>query len=113
MLASVSRGMESLRKSPPPARISISVSDRYGVHLEGGALPLPAASRQLFDAASLGPENWPERMSVPITRMVWGLTARNGLPCSVFPMSTSFDFWICEEISNARKMIRIQHMAAL
>src|SRR5256885_4803902 len=113
MLASVSRGMESLRKSPPPARISISVSDRYGVQWEGGACPLPAAFRQLFEAASLGPANWPERMSVPITRIVCGLTARRGLPCSVLPMSVSFHFWICDEISKARKLSRIQASAAI
>ena len=47
-------------------------------------LAAPAASRQLFDAASSAPANWPERMSVPITRIVCGLTARNGLPCRVF-----------------------------
>ena len=76
-------------------------------------MPLPAASRQLFERPRPAPANWPERMSVPITRIVCGLTARNGLPCSVFPMSMSFDFWICDEISKARKLIRIHASAAI
>ena len=83
------------------------------MHRDGGASPLPAAFRQLFDAASFAPANWPERMSVPITRIVWGLTARNGLPWSVLPMSVSLPFWIWDEISNARKLITIHARAAI
>ena len=45
---------------------------------------------------------------MPITRIVCGLTARNGLPSSVSPMSVSFHFWICDEIAKARKLSRIQ-----
>ena len=71
-----------------------------------------AAARRLEAVLRRGlvaPANSPERMSVPRTRIVCGLTARNGLPWSVSSTpSASFDFWICEEIANARKLIRIQ-----
>src|SRR5215207_8503209 len=52
-------------------------------------------------------------MSVPITRIVCGLTAKNGLPWSVSPMSASFPLWICDEISNSTKLRTIQASATM
>jgi hypothetical protein len=98
--AKLSRGIDSFRNAPPPARTSISVSARNPAQPVPGGSPLAPCSRH-FSLVS-EPSRVPgSRASVPITRIVWGSNARNGFPpSSCLAPSSSFDFWIWAEIAN-------------
>ena len=117
----MSRGIESLRKVPPPARISIRVSARNwpSSHSPCGASPWDCCSKHSCDGAALAPFSPCSlvsggRASVPITRIVCALGSSRGLPCSAsFASPESLKDCIWAETAKARKLSTIQPAAAI